>query len=74
MVEIKDSNGKVHHHPVHEPLGQLLHLGAAQLFGAITARISKGDKSRMMQGVMTSADCGSCHFPGGQAGSRIYLN
>ena len=43
----------------------------------IIARITGPDgKFREMQAGSSngSADCGSCHFPGGVAGGRIYLN
>lgn len=43
-------------------------------FSRVRVRISKDGKTREMQGVMPSADCPSCHYPGGAAGGRIYLN
>jgi mono/diheme cytochrome c family protein len=43
-------------------------------FTAITARVSKDGKMRQMQGTMATADCIACHYPGGAAGGRIYLN
>jgi hypothetical protein len=43
-------------------------------YTGIIVRVSKDGKVREMQGAMGSTDCASCHFPGGSAGGRVYLN
>lgn len=43
-------------------------------YTGILVRVSKDGKSREMQGTMGSTDCAGCHYPGGAAGSRVYLN
>lgn len=43
-------------------------------FSGIIARVSKDGKFKEMQGAMVNANCNDCHFPGGIAGARIYLN
>ena len=72
-VEIADSNRKILITLYTNRSGNFF---TAEPFksSAIIARISKDGKWKEMQGVMTTSDCGSCHFPGGIAGGRIYLN
>jgi hypothetical protein len=45
-------------------------------FQGIIARVTdtKTGKFKEMSTVAPNADCGSCHYPGGPAGGRIYLN
>lgn len=43
-------------------------------FTGIIARVSKDGKFKEMQGAMVNANCNDCHYPGGIAGARIYLN
>ena len=43
-------------------------------YTGVIVRVSKDGKVREMQGAMGSTDCASCHFPGGAAGGRVYLN
>ncbi len=43
-------------------------------YTGIIVRVSKDGKTREMQGAMGSTDCASCHYPGGSAGGRVYLN
>lgn len=43
-------------------------------FSRLIARVSKDGKIKEMQTPAPSADCASCHLPGGLAGGRIYLN
>lgn len=43
-------------------------------FTRIKAKVSKGGKSKVMNSVQPNADCPSCHYPGGSAGGRIYLD
>lgn len=43
-------------------------------FHSIIARVSKDGKVREMQTPAPNADCPSCHYPGGAAGGRIFLD
>ena len=43
-------------------------------FTGIIARVSKDGKFKEMQGLQPNAFCPECHYPGGVAGGRIYLN
>jgi hypothetical protein len=43
-------------------------------FQNIIARITKGTMTKEMSTPAPSGDCPSCHYPGGPAGGRIYLN
>jgi hypothetical protein len=43
-------------------------------FSKIRVRISKDDKVKEMVTFQPSADCPSCHYPGGAAGGRIFLD
>lgn len=43
-------------------------------FRGIIARVSKDGKFKEMQGAMVNAYCPECHYPGGLAPGRIFLN
>lgn len=43
-------------------------------FRGVIARVSKDGKFKEMQGAMVNAYCPECHYPGGIAPGRIFLN
>lgn len=43
-------------------------------FTGVIARVSKDGKFKEMMGAQVNAFCPECHYPGGAAGGRIYLN
>ena len=72
-VEIADENRKILATMYTNSRGNFFTSEPLRFTGVIV-RVSKDGKVREMQGAMGSTDCASCHFPGGSAPGRVYLN